>query len=117
MWHYAVPYRWCNGVLAGFLSEGRILVGSNLMSKVRIIGWMWQHCPFKISDDGLCGMPTCVLLSVSWRSDTSNMFLVYVVDEGEHSDFLVFQHGSWSSLLFTWPEVAKNNTFCYLNRL
>jgi len=62
MWHYAVLHHWCNGVLVSFLSEDKI--DSNLMGKVKIIGWMWQHCPFKISDDGLGGMPTCVQLSV-----------------------------------------------------
>jgi hypothetical protein len=62
LWHYAVPHHWCSGVLAGFISEDEI--GSNLMGKVRIIGWMWHHCPFRISDGGLFGVPTCVQLSV-----------------------------------------------------
>jgi len=38
--------------------------------------------------------PIVCSLVLSWRSDTSDMFLVYVLDEGEHSDFLVFQHSS-----------------------
>jgi hypothetical protein len=62
MWHYAVPRNWCNGVLAGLLSEDK--TGSNLLGKFRIMGWMWQHCPFKISDGGLCGVHTYVQLSV-----------------------------------------------------
>jgi hypothetical protein len=58
MWHYAVPYYWCNGFLAGFFSEDNI--DSNLVGKVRIIGWMWQYCPFKVSDVGPCGVRTWV---------------------------------------------------------
>jgi hypothetical protein len=40
------------------------------------------------------------------------MFLVCVLDEGEHSDFLACQRGGWNSLFLTWSEVAKNNTDC-----
>ena len=88
----AVPSHRHNCIITSCVSKDK--TGDNFM--------MWgEDCkmyvdtqyPSKILN-GFCGVNTYV----SWKT-LQKFFLSGQLDEGEHSKFLVFQYGSWSSLL------------------
>ena len=101
-WCSAVPSHRHNCIITSCVSKDE--TGDNFM--------MWgENCkvhvdtqyPSKILN-GFCGVHNCV----AWKT-LQIFFLSDQLDEGEHSKFLVFQYGSWSSLLS--PQERQNYDF------
>jgi hypothetical protein len=71
---------------------------------------MWGECGYTIHPDFVMGTVVCTLvcgLTLSWRSNTSDIFLWDRLDEGLHSEFTV----SRVPCHFPMQEDDENNNF------
>jgi len=80
-----------------------------LWCEVRTVRWTHNIHPKPLN--GFYGVHNCV----AWKN-LQTFFLLDHLDKGEHSKFLVFQYGSWSSLLSPQERISQEQHLSHSER-